>query len=108
MDPSSITQINQEVLSIFPILASIFKEEHDDLSSTPILSLASPSNVSVIKKLALPQVPQPIESVIAEAKSIYTHRIRNQHPRFFGFIPSPTSPISLLGHVLASLYNAHA
>jgi glutamate/tyrosine decarboxylase-like PLP-dependent enzyme len=108
MDTATIKKTNQEILSAFPLVASLFKEEHDDLSSKPILSLASAATVSSLRELALPEGPHAIEAVINEAQTIFAHRIRNDHPRFFGFIPSPTSPISFLGHILSSLYNVHA
>jgi L-2,4-diaminobutyrate decarboxylase len=30
------------------------------------------------------------------------------HPRFFGFIPSPISPISWLGEMITTAFNVHA
>jgi L-2,4-diaminobutyrate decarboxylase len=108
MDPVAIARLNQDVLDALPLIASLFKNERDNLSSKPILSLAPPTNVPALRHLALPTGPRSIESVITEAQDIFTHRIRNDHPRFFGFIPSPALPISFLGNTLSALYNVHA
>lgn len=100
--------MNNDISNALALIASIFQEERSQLSETPILSLATPSQVISLRQYALPEGPQSIESVIHEATSIFTHRVQMNHPRFFGFIPAPTHPLSWIGEILTSLFNTHA
>lgn len=73
-----------------------------------IVSIASADEAQRFRSLAPPGAPRPIADVVDDAARIFAHRVRMEHPRFYGFIPSPTSPLSLLGDMLTSGFNAHA
>src|SRR5271170_1653062 len=78
-------------------------------SSDTIVDVASPSQVTTIRDLAILQSnPQPLQSEIERATQIFAHRIRNEHPRFFGFIPSPVSPVAWIADAVTSAFNVHA
>ncbi|KIM93802.1 hypothetical protein OIDMADRAFT_35269 [Oidiodendron maius Zn] len=81
---------------------------NQDIASDAIVNIASSEETSLFDQYAVPGAPRSLESVIEEAKHIYDYRLRMDHPRFFGFIPSPVSPISWVGEVLNSAYNTHA
>ncbi|MBI3368686.1 MAG: aminotransferase class V-fold PLP-dependent enzyme [Burkholderiales bacterium] len=52
---------------------------------------------------------RPLDSVVDEMlTSVYPLRARNDHPRFFAFVPGPASPLSMLGDLMTSLHNIHA
>jgi hypothetical protein len=42
------------------------------------------------------------------ATQIFAHRIRNEHRRFFGFIPSPASPVARIADTVTAAFNVHA
>jgi glutamate/tyrosine decarboxylase-like PLP-dependent enzyme len=107
MDHESIIKLNNDIVAILPLIASIFHQERQELSQKPILTLTS-SAATALRQYALPEAPQPIESVVQEAITIFSHRVRMDHPKFFGFIPSPAHPLSWLGGLISSLFNAHA
>lgn len=74
-----------------------------------IVKVAPTLTVNDIKALARPtEGPGDIEKILDDAKFIFDHRVRMDHPRFLGFIPSPASDISWLGEVLNTAYNTHA
>lgn len=73
-----------------------------------IVSIASPEEAAAFRALAAPGAGRAIAEVVGDAERIFAHRVRMDHPRFYGFIPSPASPLSLVGELLASGYNAHA
>lgn len=84
--------------------------ERDTIASQQIVQIA-PANVSEEIQQHLskpPRSPRPVETVLESARAIYQDRVRMDHPRFFGFIPSPASDLSWLGEVLNSAYNPHA
>ena len=73
-----------------------------------IVSIASSAQAAEFRALARPGEPRPIAAVVADAERIFAHRVRMDHPRFYGFIPSPASPLSFLGDMLISGFNVHA
>ena len=71
--------------------------------------VASPSQITAIRELVIPQSrPQPLQSAIESTTQIFAHRIRNEHPRFFGFIPSPASPVARIADTVTAAFNVHA
>ena len=62
----------------------------------------------------MPGAARPIADVVADALRVFECRVRRDHPRFYGFIPSPASPaspaspLSLVGDMLTTGFNAHA
>ncbi|RAH68293.1 pyridoxal phosphate-dependent decarboxylase family protein [Aspergillus aculeatinus CBS 121060] len=73
----------------------------------PITQHTSAQDLTQIRGWARPGPPQPLETVIAEAQTIFDHRLRVNHPLFFGFIPSGTIQLSWVGDVLVAAFNAH-
>ena len=83
--------------------------ERKATSSQSISKVIPPQDEKDIGLLARPfQLPASIDATLAHARKIYDYRVRNGHPKFFGFIPSPDSDLSWLGEVLNSAYNTHA
>lgn len=73
-----------------------------------ILSIASPEQAAEIRRMAIPRESRSLSAVMDDAVKIFSHRVRMDHPRFYGFIPSPASPLSFLGELLTTGFNAHA
>lgn len=109
-DNVSVTHVEQikEVVhtlqTAIPTLAATTQNVEDDT----IIQISPPEVVSHIKSLAVPGEPRSIETVIDEAFEVFDQRLRVNHPRFMGLIPSPTSPVAWLGDVVASAFNALA
>ncbi|KIX94354.1 uncharacterized protein Z520_10064 [Fonsecaea multimorphosa CBS 102226] len=79
------------------------------ISDQPIVKITQPEVAQKFARLARPQHhPIPIDTVLENAREVFDHRIRMDHPRFFGFIPSPASDWSWLGEVLNTAFNTHA
>ena len=83
--------------------------ERQTVDSQPILAVLPPKDAENIEAITKPgRLPASIDSTLAQAEQIFGYRVRMDHPRFFGFIPSPASDLSWLGDVLNSAYNTHA
>ncbi|OQV10529.1 Pyridoxal-dependent decarboxylase conserved domain-containing protein [Cladophialophora immunda] len=79
------------------------------ISDQPIVKITQPEVAQRFSNLAKPRrQPTPIDTILEDARDVFDHRIRMDHPRFFGFIPSPASDWSWLGEVLNSAFNTHA
>ena len=74
-----------------------------------IIDVADESQEASIRKVAIPS-PQgrPLEDSINQAVEIFSHRVAMDHPRFFGFIPSPVHPVAYLGDIITIMFNTHA
>lgn len=91
-------------------ITDYYLSQCDDFENQPICKIADPETASIItEKYSLPDDhPHEVADVLKEAIEINDYRVRNDHPRFFGFIPSPTLPVGWLGDVAAAAFNNHA
>lgn len=77
-------------------------------ASDPIVNIATPEEIRVIKEKAQPtQYGKDLASILSDATSIFSKRVAMDHPAFFGFIPSPASTMSWIGDILNNAYNPH-
>jgi L-2,4-diaminobutyrate decarboxylase len=84
-------------------------ESRQTIAQQPIVNVVQPDVEAALQKLAKPDSkPLLLDSVLRNADKIFGYRVRMDHPRFFGFIPSPASDFSWLGDVLNTAYNTHA
>jgi L-2,4-diaminobutyrate decarboxylase len=91
------------------IITSQFLSNRHNLSSDKIVDVASPSTVISIRELAIPRATsRSFQYAIEATTQIFTHRIRNEHPRFFGFIPSPVSSVVWIADAVTAAFNVHA
>lgn len=83
--------------------------DRDNNSSQEIVKIANEDSLRRLRQYALPtDEPKTVESVSREAEDIYSHRVHMDHPKFFGFIPSPVSSLGITANFLEALYNTHA
>ncbi|KAK5044455.1 hypothetical protein LTR84_011269 [Exophiala bonariae] len=84
--------------------------ERETISSKPIVNILAPDVTTRIRQsLSRPgRSPLSLDTLLDAADVIFRHRVRMDHPRFFGFIPSPANHASWLGEILNSAYNTHA
>ncbi|OAQ64348.1 pyridoxal-dependent decarboxylase [Pochonia chlamydosporia 170] len=84
-------------------------QERQTIHSQSIVNVVPPENEKEIGAFVKPsQLPASVDTTLSRAEKIFNYRVRMDHPRFFGFIPSPASDLSWLGEVLNSAYNTHA
>lgn len=99
----------QNIVEVAQRVLSRALSNRQTLSQQPIVKVIQPDHELELQKLAKPkQEPMSIEKVLTNADEIFQHRVRMDHPRFFGFIPSPASDLSWLGEILNTAYNTHA
>ncbi|CAF3495823.1 unnamed protein product [Fusarium graminearum] len=100
--PDELEAVCTAIQSIVHRLGSTTQDVKDD----PIIKVAEPKDVPYLRKIGTPGAAHSIDQVLDEAFAAFDHRMRVNHPRFMGFIPSPTSPIAWLGDIVASAFNA--
>ncbi|KAI9166481.1 L-2,4-diaminobutyrate decarboxylase [Paramyrothecium foliicola] len=77
-----------------------------DVANDPIIKIAQPTDVPHLKAIGTPGEAHEVDQVVEEAFTAFNYRMRVNHPRFMGLIPSPTSPIAWLGDCIATAFNA--
>ena len=55
----------------------------------------------------LPAAGEPLEKLLADCRSILDGSRHNGHPRFFGYVASPSTPIGAYGDLIASALNSN-
>ncbi|KAF5008177.1 hypothetical protein FDECE_5510 [Fusarium decemcellulare] len=78
------------------------------VSDDTILRVAEPTDIPRLKELSTPGPANDVGQAIEDAFTISDYRLRMNHPRFFGFVPGPTSPLSWIGDCLSSAFNSFA
>lgn len=77
--------------------------------SSRIVDLADDSRANTIREQAAPgQQGRPLRETIDDMLQVMSHRVAMEHPKFFGFIPSPVHESSLLGQLITTMFNVHA
>jgi aromatic-L-amino-acid/L-tryptophan decarboxylase len=64
---------------------------------------------SVAERLGreLPRAPEPVDRLLADCEAVLDTNRHNGHPRFFGYVASPASPVGVYADLLASALNAN-
>ncbi len=74
-----------------------------DIASRPVLSQVTPGDVRARLPVAPPDEPESFDNVLRDVDRIILPGLSHwQHPSFFGYFPSATSPASILGDFLSS------
>jgi len=90
-------------------IASNYVSRVRGLAKNPVLKLATNEEGQSIRLRAIPRSSaRLLPEVLSEANEIYSYRMQMDHPSVFGFIPSPTTPVSFLGDMLTSAFNPFA
>lgn len=67
----------------------------------------SASDVAALFPHALATEPEPADRLLADCKAVLDASRHNGHPRFFGYVASPASPVGVYADLLASALNAN-
>ncbi|KFA62045.1 hypothetical protein S40285_02099 [Stachybotrys chlorohalonatus IBT 40285] len=102
--PDLQAELDQVCASITSIAATLLPRTQD-VAADPIIKVAQPSDVPALRQVATPGAPHTVDEVVQEAFGVFDHRMRVNHPRFMGLIPSPTSPVAWLGDCIAAAFN---
>lgn len=74
-----------------------------------IVDVADLEEVADMRAMAIPTAQgQPTGRTIEKMLRVMSHRVAMEHPKFFGFIPSPVHETSILGHIITAMFNVHA
>ncbi|KAJ3536517.1 hypothetical protein NM208_g6677 [Fusarium decemcellulare] len=101
---AELASISASFQDVFDRLLRSTQHVSDDI----MLRVAGPADIPRLKELSTPGPANDVEQAIEDAFTISDYRLRMNHPRFFGFVPGPASPLSWIGDCLSSAFNSFA
>jgi aromatic-L-amino-acid/L-tryptophan decarboxylase len=81
-------------------------EYFDEVADQRVFTTATGEELRTRFKEGPPAVAASLESLIDDCRDIISGSRHNGHPRFFGYVASPSTPIGAFGDLLASSLNA--
>jgi glutamate/tyrosine decarboxylase-like PLP-dependent enzyme len=87
--------------------ASMVHEYFTHISERPVIAPNQAGKTKAVVDVELPLEGRPLEDLIAECRSVMDLSRHNGHPRFFGYVASPSTPIGAYADLIASALNAN-
>ena len=86
-----------------------FIDYNEKIPEGGVINHITEDKLARIDAIGIPKDGRNLEDVIKEmCEDIMPYGNHSSHPRFFGFIPGTTSPLSWLGDIITTAYNRHA
>lgn len=104
----TLNEVKAEVWNAIHQLPHLRNEIHNEDRNTLINVDASAAGIAKIRLQAIPSHPRAVEEVVKEAQEIWAVRSRINHPRFLTAIPGAALPVSWLGDLFTSAFNAYS
>ena len=89
-------QVNRLVLHYF-----------SNVSAFPVFPENYAGKTTSLIDTRLSTTSTPIETLLADCQTIFEHSRHNGHPRFFGYVASPATPIGAYADLIASALNSN-
>ncbi|HEY3579113.1 MAG TPA: pyridoxal-dependent decarboxylase [Pyrinomonadaceae bacterium] len=100
--------ISQEALDeISSRAAALVSEYFATIREQPVLAPNYAGKTKEAINVELPLEGRPLEELIDECRTVMNLSRHNGHPRFFGYIASPSTPIGAYADLIASALNAN-
>ena len=100
--------ISQEALDeISSRAAALVSEYFATIREQPVLAPNYAGKTKEAINVELPLEGRPLEELIDECRTVMNLSRHNGHPRFFGYIASPSTPIGTYADLIASALNAN-
>lgn len=86
-----------------------FFDWHKNLDSEMVVRPLDEQTASKVKSFTIPEKGRDLDEVVCEMEeNVYPYGYNVNHPRYFGFVPGPSTTLSFLGDVMTAAYNRHA
>jgi glutamate/tyrosine decarboxylase-like PLP-dependent enzyme len=108
-EDSKLELSSEEMRRLGYQIVDLLIDHFQTLSQKSPTNTASRSDLETLLREPLPRQGQNIQEVLQEAQEkVLSHIMHLDHPRFFGFIPSPSNFISVMADTLSSGLNVFA
>ncbi|MBD0325480.1 MAG: aspartate aminotransferase family protein, partial [Pyrinomonadaceae bacterium] len=105
---SSSLDITEEALHELSSLATTLVSDYfARVSELPVFPELSAADVAAKLSARLPDEGEPVKHLIDDCRAVIEMSRHNGHPRFFGYVASPSTPIGAYADLIASALNAN-
>ena len=87
--------------------ASLVYEYFTQISERPVMAPNQAGKTKAAVKVELPREGRPLDELIDECRTVMDLSRHNGHPRFFGYVASPSTPVGAYADLIASALNAN-
>lgn len=105
--PSSLDVTQPALDELSSLATKLVADYFARVSELPVFPAVSAAQVSARLGARLPDESEAIEQLIEECRAIIEMSRHNGHPRFFGYVASPSTPIGAYADLIASALNAN-
>ncbi|HEY0005668.1 MAG TPA: pyridoxal-dependent decarboxylase [Pyrinomonadaceae bacterium] len=104
---SSLDQTREEIRELAAQAAALVEDYFAQVSELRVFPETSASQVAERLDTPLPEEGLPLERLMEDCRAIIGASRHNGHPRFFGYVASPSTPAGAYADLMASTLNAN-
>ncbi len=105
--PSSLDISSQEVVELSTAINKLVVDYFERVSSLPLFPQTSGGKTIEQIGAEVPLTPVSLDTLLADCRAIFAGSRHNGHPRFFGYVASPATPVGAYADLIASALNAN-
>jgi aromatic-L-amino-acid/L-tryptophan decarboxylase len=98
---------NEALDEISSQAAKLVAEYFAHIAERPVMAPNHAGKTKSLVDVELPPEGRPLEQLLDECRSVMDLSRHNGHPRFFGYVASPSTPIGAYADLIASALNAN-
>lgn len=102
---SSLDISDLEMQKLSSGMTQLVAEYFSGISSLPVFPETHSGETSEAIGASLPLDGEPVEELLEACRTVIQHSRHNGHPRFFGYVASPSTPAGAFADLLASALN---
>ncbi len=98
---------NEALDEISSQAAKLVAEYFTHIAERPVMAPNYAGKTKSLVNIELPLEGRPLDQLLAECRTVMDLSRHNGHPRFFGYVASPSTPIGAYADLIASALNAN-
>ena len=100
--------VSKEALDqISSAAAALVHEYFSEIRERPVVAPNYAGKTKAAINVALPNEGRPLAELLDECRTVFDLSRHNGHPRFFGYVASPSTPVGAYADLIASALNAN-
>ncbi|HEV7858033.1 MAG TPA: aminotransferase class I/II-fold pyridoxal phosphate-dependent enzyme [Pyrinomonadaceae bacterium] len=103
--PSSLDISEEAMGQLSAAVVALVTDYFGHISELPIFPDTSAEKIAEALSAPLPTEGEPLEKLIEDCRTIIGASRHNGHPRFFGYVASPSTPVGAYADLIASALN---
>ncbi|HEX8846483.1 MAG TPA: aminotransferase class I/II-fold pyridoxal phosphate-dependent enzyme [Pyrinomonadaceae bacterium] len=105
--PTSLDITDVEMRELAAQVSALVVDYFSSVSERRVFPETTASQIRERLPKNLPAVGEPLETLIADCRALFDTSRHNGHPRFFGYVASPSTPVGAFADLIASALNSN-